>query len=53
MLERIHKKLDDYLTDFPPLMKQKTATKPSNEIDFLKIMDKLNIDFTIKEVDWI
>ena len=22
-------------------------------IDFLKIMDKLNIDFTIKEVDWL
>ena len=50
---KIHKKLDEYLTDFPPLMKQKTATKPSNKIDFLKIMDKLNIDFTIKEVDWL
>ena len=50
---KIHKKLDEYLTDFPPLMKQKTVAKPSNKIDFLKIMDKLNIDFTIKEVDWL
>tara|TARA_S200000501_G_scaffold337013_1_gene342792 strand:+ start:10287 stop:11636 length:1350 start_codon:yes stop_codon:yes gene_type:complete len=50
---KIHKNLEDYLTDFPPLMKQKTSSKPSNKIDFLKIMDKLNIDSNVKEVDWL
>ena len=50
---KIHNKLEDYLTDFPPLMNQKTSPKPSNKIDFLKIMDKLNIDFNVKEVDWL
>ncbi len=50
---KIHKLLPEFLTDFPELKKQKVSWNEAPSISWTKLTSKLNIDFSVKEVDWI
>lgn len=51
---KLHKQLDTFLTDFPSVKYQKNSgdIKPI-EINIDSIIKQLNIDRSVKEVDWI
>lgn len=50
---KINNKLDEFLTEFPPLIKQKVDVKvKSPEIDWEKCYASLKCDQSVKKVDW-
>jgi len=49
--KKVHKGLVTYLGDFPPLRKQKEKLPP--EVNWEEAWETLQIDRTIKSVDWI
>ncbi|PVD18297.1 hypothetical protein C0Q70_20846 [Pomacea canaliculata] len=50
---KIHKVLNEYLTEFPPLIKHphKSPTMPKS-VNWEKAAEFLEVDRTVKEVDW-
>jgi hypothetical protein len=45
--------LDDFLTDFPPVIKQKIEPKvKAEQIDWDKCYESLQCDRNVKVVDW-
>ncbi len=51
---KINKNLLEFLDDYPELKKQKKSESlSSNKIDWKKVRDSLQINFDVKEVDWI
>jgi deoxyribodipyrimidine photo-lyase len=52
---KIHKALPEFLDEFPKLKKMKKFDDFGNEqnIDWKKINNILEIDFSVKEIDWI
>jgi len=52
--KKIHDKLDEYLTDFPPVIKHPHPSKVhAEEISWDKVESSLEVDREVKEVDWI
>lgn len=51
---KVNSKLNDYLTEFPPVVKHphKAEMKPE-KIDWKKALDSVNADKTVGVVDWI
>lgn len=49
---KIHKKLDDYLTDFPPVITHPYDGNETKKVDWKKAFDSLEVDRTVDEVDW-
>ena len=51
---KIHKALPEFLDEFPKLLKMKNLQMLTSEnIDWEKVERNLEIDFSVKEVDWI
>ena len=51
---KVHKKLDEFLTNFHPLLKQDYSSNiKSWDFDHSAIIDQISIDKTVNEVDWI
>jgi len=50
---KIKRQLDEYLDDFPKLVKQKSHNLKTEKIDWDKARKSLKINFDVKEVDWI
>jgi deoxyribodipyrimidine photo-lyase len=50
---KINKALIEFMDEFLPLKKMSKSELSSNEIELEKITKTLNIDFSIKEVDWL
>jgi deoxyribodipyrimidine photo-lyase len=50
---KINKALIEFMDEFPPFKIMKKNELASDKIDWEKIYKSLNIDFTVKEVDWI
>ncbi len=49
---KIHKKLKEFLIDFPKLKSQKTSSIPFQEIDFDSILKTAKTDRNVKPVTW-
>lgn len=51
---KINSKLDEFLTEFPPVVKHPHKSDLSGvKIDWKKALDSVNVDETVDEVDWI
>jgi deoxyribodipyrimidine photo-lyase len=52
---KIHKRLPEFLEDFPKLKKMSSFVEFKNEkdINWSKITNNLKVDFSVEEVDWI
>lgn len=50
---KINKALLEFMDEFPALQKMKSSELVGNEIDWQKVTNSLNINFDVKEVDWI
>ena len=50
---KINKALIEFLDEFPPLKKMKKSELSFDKVDWEKVTQSLNIDFTVAEVDWI
>lgn len=51
---KVHKHLPEFLTEFPEPQKQnRKETLSSHKINWDNICKKLNVDMSVKEVDWI
>jgi len=51
--KKIHTNLNQFLTDYPKLIRHPYGDFIKKEHSYDKITSKLNIDFSIKEVDWL
>ena len=51
--KKIHTNLNQFLTDYPKLIRHPYGDFIKKEYSHDKIISKLNIDFSIKEVDWL
>ncbi|XP_058460233.1 deoxyribodipyrimidine photo-lyase isoform X2 [Malaya genurostris] len=50
---KINKNLDEYLTQFPPVIKHPFKSAPkANSVNWVKLQDLLKVDRTIDEVEW-
>lgn len=50
---KIKKQLDEFLDEFPRLIKQKSHNLKTEKVDWNKALKSLKINFDVKEVDWI
>lgn len=50
---KIHKALIEFMDEFPTLKKMSKSEISSNKIDWNKVVKSLQINFDVKEVDWI
>ncbi|XP_028650777.1 CPD photolyase isoform X1 [Erpetoichthys calabaricus] len=51
--KKIHDKLPEFLTEFPPVVLHPHCTKiKTKEVDWEKARASLEVDHTVKEVDW-
>lgn len=50
---KIKRQLDQYLDEFPKLVKQKSHDIKSEKVDWNNARKKLKINFDVNEVDWI
>ena len=51
--KKIHTKLDQFLTDYPKLIRHPYGDLIKKNHSYDKIISKLNIDFSNEEVDWL
>ena len=51
--KKIHNNLDTFLTEFPEIKWHPYGSITSLNVTYQEIIDKLDIDHTVKEVDWI
>ena len=51
--KKIHTNLDQFLTDYPKLIRHPYGDLIKKDHSYDKIISKLNIDFSIEEVDWL
>ena len=51
--KKIHNNLDQFLTDYPKVIRHPYGDIRKKDISYDNIINKLNIDFSIKEVDWL
>ena len=51
--KKIHTKLDQFLTDYPKFIRHPFGDLIKKNHSYDKIISKLNIDFSIEEVDWL
>ena len=51
--KKIHTNLDQFLTDYPKLIRHPYGDIIKKNHSYDKIISKLNIDFSIEEVDWL
>lgn len=49
---KINKKLDTFLTDFPPIIEHPYDSKIETEVNWQMAFDSLEVDMTVDEVDW-
>lgn len=49
---KINKKLDNFLTDFPPVIEHPYDGKIETEVNWQMAFDSLQVDMTVDEVDW-
>lgn len=49
---KINKKLDTFLTEFPPVIKHPYDGEKETKVDWKKAFDSLEVDMTVDEVDW-
>ena len=50
---KIKKQLDEFLDEFPRLIKQKSHNLKTEKVNWNKALKSLKINFDVKEVDWI
>ncbi len=50
---KINKALLEFMDEFPPIKKMKMCEISSDKIEWKKILETLQIDFSIQEVDWL
>ncbi|MFL2982794.1 MAG: deoxyribodipyrimidine photo-lyase [Candidatus Neomarinimicrobiota bacterium] len=50
---KINSKIDYFLTDFPNIKKHPFGNLQGKKQSYSKIIDSLNIDFSVREVDWL
>jgi len=50
---KIKKQLDEFLDEFPRLIKQKSHNLKTEKVDWNKALKSLKINFDVKEVEWI
>ena len=51
---KVHKKLDEFLTDYYPLLKQDHSSNiKSSDFNYSAIIDQISVDKTVNEADWI
>ena len=51
--KKIHDNLDQFLTDYPSLIKHPYGNIRKNDISYDSIASGLKIDFSVQEVDWL
>ena len=51
--KKIHDNLDQFLTDYPSLIKHPSGSIRKNDISYDNIVNGLKIDFSVQEVDWL
>ena len=51
--KKIHNNLDQFLTDYPSLIKHPYGNIRKNDISYDNIVNGLKIDFSVQEVDWL
>ena len=51
--KKIHDNLDQFLTDYPSLIKHPYGNIRKNDISYDNIVKGLKIDFSVQEVDWL
>ena len=51
--KKIHNNLDQFLTDYPSLIKHPYGNIRKNDISYDNIANGLKIDFSVQEVDWL
>ena len=51
--KKIHDNLDQFLTDYPSLIKHPYGNTSKNDISYDNIVNGLKIDFSVQEVDWL
>ena len=51
--KKIHDNLDQFLTDYPSLIKHPYGNISKNDISYDNIVNGLKIDFSVQEVDWL
>ena len=51
--KKIHDNLDQFLTDYPSLIKHPYGNIRKNDISYDNIANGLKIDFSVQEVDWL
>ena len=51
--KKIHDNLDQFLTDYPSLIKHPFGNISKNDITYDNIINGLKIDFSVQEVDWL
>ena len=51
--KKIHNNLDQFLTDYPSLIKHPYGNISKNDISYDNIVNGLKIDFSVQEVDWL
>ena len=51
--KKIHDNLDQFLTDYPSLIKHPYGNIRKNDISYDNIVNGLKIDFSVQEVDWL
>ena len=51
--KKIHDNLDQFLTDYPSLIKHPYGDIRKNDISYDNIVKGLKIDFSVQEVDWL
>ena len=51
--KKIHDNLDQFLTDYPSLIKHPYGNFRKNDISYDNIVNGLKIDFSVQEVDWL
>ena len=51
--KKIHNNLDQFLTDYPSLIKHPYGNIRENDILYDNIVNGLKIDFSVQEVDWL
>ncbi|MGQ9818001.1 MAG: deoxyribodipyrimidine photo-lyase, partial [bacterium] len=50
---KIHKLLPEFMDDFPELIKMKSSELKSEKINWIELIDSLEINRNIKEVNWL
>lgn len=51
--KKINDNLDQFLTDYPSLIKHPYGSTSKNDISYDNIVNGLKIDFSVQEVDWL